>query len=196
MSRVSFLFLFSCTITECDNKYCKLFRFSCFYKKRTLFSSCTFSYHDNNIKQGTISALGEPSKTNPFLAGGILYPCTSTSGRNTLQRQLTNDSRLLWATLTPHGTRHFISDYAGGFPPDATATTDNGAITEDISSNPEKSNKVANPEVNPGHYEIVDYRGKMQMHNFRDYIKGTPVKVRQHTLSLSYNNNNNNLTVF
>lgn len=119
--------------------------------------------------------MGEPSKSNPFLAGGILYPCTSSGSRNTLQRQLANDSRLLWATLTPHGTRHFISDYAGGFPPDAT---DGVAVTEEIASNPMKPhNKSNNSEVNAGHYEIVDYRGKMQMHNLRDYVKGTPIKV-------------------
>uniref|UniRef100_A0A1A9ULB6 Uncharacterized protein n=1 Tax=Glossina austeni TaxID=7395 RepID=A0A1A9ULB6_GLOAU len=114
----------------------------------TLFSSCNISYHDSNIKQGTMSALGEPSKSNPFLAGGILYPCTSVNGRDTLQSQLANDSRLLWATLTPHGTRHFISDYPG----------------------------FGTQEVTPGHYEVVDYRAKSQNQNFRDYVKRTPIK--------------------
>lgn len=96
-----------------------------------------------------MSALGEPSKSNPFLAGGILYPCTSVNGRDTLQSQLANDSRLLWATLTPHGTRHFISDYPG----------------------------FGTQEVTPGHYEVVDYRAKSQNQNFRDYVKRTPIKV-------------------
>ncbi|KAI9589442.1 hypothetical protein GQX74_007611 [Glossina fuscipes] len=109
---------------------------------------CNISYHDSNIKQGTMSALGEPSKSNPFLAGGILYPCTSVNGRDTLQSQLANDSRLLWATLTPHGTRHFISDYPG----------------------------FGTQEVTPGHYEVVDYRAKSQNQNFRDYVKRTPIK--------------------
>lgn len=58
-----------------------------------------------------MSALGEPSKANPFMAGGILYPCATANSRDILQNQLANDNRLLWATLTPHGTRHFISDY-------------------------------------------------------------------------------------
>ncbi|XP_055913521.1 uncharacterized protein LOC129947112 [Eupeodes corollae] len=80
--------------------------------RETLFSSCNLSYHDSNIKQTTMSALGEPSKANPFMAGGILYPCATN--RDSLQHQLTNDNRLLWATLTPHGTRHFVSDYPLG----------------------------------------------------------------------------------
>ncbi|XP_023308017.1 uncharacterized protein LOC111689787 [Lucilia cuprina] len=113
----------------------------------TLFSSCNLSYHDSNIKQGTMSALGEPSKSNPFMAGGILYPCTSANSRDTLQSQLASDSRLLWATLTPHGTRHFISDYP------ATSAQD-----------------VA------GHYEVVDYRAKTPNQPYRDYVKRTPIK--------------------
>ncbi|KAH8266450.1 hypothetical protein KR026_002524, partial [Drosophila bipectinata] len=67
-----------------------------------------FSYHDANIKQTTINALGEAAKSNAFTSGGILYPCATANSRDLLQSQLVNDSRLLWATLTPHGTRHFI----------------------------------------------------------------------------------------
>lgn len=122
--------------------------FVCFSNFSTLFSSCNLSYHDSNIKQGTMSALGEPTKSNPFMAGGILYPCTSANSRDTLQSQMASDSRLLWATLTPHGTRHFITDY-----PAATA-----------------------PETN-GHYEVVDYRSKTPNQPYRDYVKRTPIKV-------------------
>ncbi|KAH8288124.1 hypothetical protein KR054_001665, partial [Drosophila jambulina] len=67
-----------------------------------------FSYQDANIKQTAISALGEATKSNAFTSGGILYPCAMANSRDLLQSQLVNDSRLLWATLTPHGTRHFI----------------------------------------------------------------------------------------
>ncbi|SPP89517.1 uncharacterized protein LOC117591038 [Drosophila guanche] len=67
-----------------------------------------FSYHDANIKQTAINALGEATKSNAFSSGGILYPCATANSRDLLQSQLVNDSRLLWATLTPHGTRHFI----------------------------------------------------------------------------------------
>ncbi|KAI8035352.1 hypothetical protein M5D96_011900 [Drosophila gunungcola] len=67
-----------------------------------------FSYHDTNIKQTAINALGEATKSNAFTSGGILYPCATANSRDLLQSQLVNDSRLLWATLTPHGTRHFI----------------------------------------------------------------------------------------
>ncbi|KAH8300910.1 hypothetical protein KR044_004212 [Drosophila immigrans] len=67
-----------------------------------------FSYHDANIKQTAINALGEATKSNAFTSGGILYPCATANSRDLLQSQLVNDSRLLWATLTPHGTRHFI----------------------------------------------------------------------------------------
>jgi len=70
--------------------------------------SSFFSYHDANIKQTAINALGEATKSNAFTSGGILYPCATANSRDLLQSQLVNDSRLLWATLTPHGTRHFI----------------------------------------------------------------------------------------
>ncbi|XP_017482635.1 PREDICTED: uncharacterized protein LOC108371559 [Rhagoletis zephyria] len=115
----------------------------------TLFSSCNLSYHDSNIKQSGMGALGESStKANPFMAGGILYPCTTTNNRDTLQTQLANDSRLLWATLTPHGTRHFISEYPVA----------NGNVVQD------------------GHYEVVDYRTKVPNPTYREYVKRVPVK--------------------
>ena len=104
-----------------------------------------------------MSALGEPSKANPFMSGGILYPCTSASNqRDTLQSQLANDSRLLWATLTPHGTRHFISDYP-------IERVSSGAGVASI--------------VQDGHYEVVDYRNKPQSQVYRDYARRTPIKV-------------------
>lgn len=48
------------------------------------------------------------SKPHSFMAGNVLYPCPSNN--QVLQQQLANDNRMLWAALTPHGTRHFVSD--------------------------------------------------------------------------------------
>lgn len=128
-----------------------LFAFIVLKCRKTLFSSCNLSYHDSNIKQSGMKSLGESSnKAKPFTAGGILYPVTTTNNRDTLQSQLANDSRLLWATLTPHGTRHFISDYPVG--------NGNGTVVQD------------------GHYEIVDYRSKVQNPTYREYTKRVPIK--------------------
>lgn len=42
-----------------------------------------------------------------FMPGDILHPCPSNT--QTLQHQMVKENRMLWATLTPHGTRHFVS---------------------------------------------------------------------------------------
>lgn len=46
-------------------------------------------------------------KSQTFMPGTILFPCPS--GEEALQQEINKDNRLLWATLTPHGTRHFVS---------------------------------------------------------------------------------------
>lgn len=46
-------------------------------------------------------------KSQTFSTGTILYP--QHTNEQALQQELHKESRLLWATLTPHGTRHFIS---------------------------------------------------------------------------------------
>lgn len=54
------------------------------------------------------------SKPHPFssgVAGNILYPC-SNANTQIIQQQMANDNRMLWAALTPNGTRHFMSDPA------------------------------------------------------------------------------------
>lgn len=55
--------------------------------------------------------IGEPDmsadKSQTFLPGDILYPCASNEP--SLQQQMVKENRLLWAALTPHGTRHFVS---------------------------------------------------------------------------------------
>lgn len=47
-------------------------------------------------------------KPQPFMPGNILYPCQSNT--QTLQQQLVKENRMLWATLTPHGTKHLMSN--------------------------------------------------------------------------------------
>lgn len=93
--------------------------------------------------------MGEATKSNAFTSGGILYPCATANSRDLLQSQLVNDSRLLWATLTPHGTRHFIIENSqdGGI--------GNGSVGGG----------------GGGHYESVDYRGKAHSQVFRGYAK-------------------------
>lgn len=46
-------------------------------------------------------------KSQSFGTSTILYP--HPSNEQALQQEMHKESRLLWATLTPHGTRHFIS---------------------------------------------------------------------------------------
>lgn len=120
--------------------------------------STFFSYHDANIKQTAINALGEATKSNAFTSGGILYPCATANSRDLLQSQLVNDSRLLWATLTPHGTRHFIIENS----------QDGGSGSGSVGGG-------------GGHYESVDYRGKAHSQVFRGYAKQSQsfVKVNQ-----------------
>ena len=48
------------------------------------------------------------SKPHPFMDNNVLYACPSNT--QALQQQMANDNRMLWAALTPHGTRHFISE--------------------------------------------------------------------------------------
>lgn len=46
-------------------------------------------------------------KSQSFMPGNILYP--SPSNDQSLTHELNKENRLLWATLTPHGTRHVIA---------------------------------------------------------------------------------------
>lgn len=45
---------------------------------------------------------------HPFATGNVLFPCTSNT--QVIQQQMANDNRMLWAALTPHGTRHFMTE--------------------------------------------------------------------------------------
>lgn len=67
---------------------------------------------ENTQKQPPMNGIcGEPhisdDKSQTFMPGDILYPCPSNE--QALQQQLVRENRMLWAALTPHGTRHFVS---------------------------------------------------------------------------------------
>ncbi|XP_031636555.1 uncharacterized protein LOC116349315 [Contarinia nasturtii] len=46
-------------------------------------------------------------KSQSYMSGNMLYPCPSNE--QNLQQDINKEGRLLWATLTPHGTRHFVT---------------------------------------------------------------------------------------
>lgn len=46
-------------------------------------------------------------KSQTFLPGDILYPCSSNGPA--VEQQMVKENRLLWAALTPRGTRHFVA---------------------------------------------------------------------------------------
>lgn len=78
-----------------------------------LSRSYNYSYQETSTKQPPLETMCEPhmstTKPHSFLSNGnVLYPCPSNN--QALQQQLANDNRMLWAALTPHGTRHFVSE--------------------------------------------------------------------------------------
>lgn len=50
------------------------------------------------------------TKPHSFLSNGNVLYSTASSNNQALQQQLANDNRMLWAALTPHGTRHFVAE--------------------------------------------------------------------------------------
>ncbi|XP_055713487.1 uncharacterized protein LOC129807910 [Phlebotomus papatasi] len=73
--------------------------------------SYNYSYHDTT--KPPMPVIGEPHLTpakphGSYLTGTMFYPSPNAS--HTLQQQLAHDNRVLWAALTPHGTRHFVTD--------------------------------------------------------------------------------------
>lgn len=67
-------------------------------------------------------------KSQTFIPGDMLFP--HPSNEQTLHQQMNKENRLLWATLTPHGTRHVVSK------------------TEPFSANYDE------------HYEVIDYHNR------------------------------------
>lgn len=45
-------------------------------------------------------------KSQSYMSGNMLYPCPSNE--QNMQQSVNRENRLLWATLTPHGTRHVV----------------------------------------------------------------------------------------
>lgn len=70
-------------------------------------------YHDTTTKHPPIPALdastlnGHGDKSANMMHGTMLYPFIPNTH---YQSGCGTDNRMLWATLTPHGTRHFISE--------------------------------------------------------------------------------------
>lgn len=71
-----------------------------------------FPRRESVRKRGPVNGIGEPhmstDKSQTFLPGDIMYPCSSNDP-SLQQQQMVKENRLLWAALTPHGTRHFVS---------------------------------------------------------------------------------------
>lgn len=84
-------------------------------------------------------------KSQSYMSGNMLYPCPSNEPN--LQQDVNKEDRLLWATLTPHGTRHFV-------------TTARGV-----------EHRYPNYD---DHYEIIDYHNRPVV---RTREGGTPRKV-------------------
>lgn len=81
----------------------------CLIEKYFSILFCRESVHKRGPVNG--GCISEPhmsdDKSQAFLPGDILYPCASNE--QTLQQQMVKENRLLWAALTPRGTRHFVS---------------------------------------------------------------------------------------
>lgn len=80
-------------------------------------STYNYSYQETSTKQPPMEAMcggdintgtGTIKPHHPFSTGNVLFPCTSNT--QVIQQQMANDNRMLWAALTPHGTRHFMTE--------------------------------------------------------------------------------------
>lgn len=107
-----------------------------------LYRSYNFTYQSPAIKPPSI---GEPSLTNtskPYTSSPSLYPCVTPQNNGTLRSQRSNENRALWATLTPNGPQHYISEPTYHQPLPVTAT-----LTQQ-----------------DDHYEVVDHQMKIHQH--------------------------------
>lgn len=72
-----------------------------------------FSCRESVQKRGPVNGtcINEPhvshDKSQSFLPGDIMYPCASNE--QAVRQQMVKENRLLWAALTPRGTRHFVA---------------------------------------------------------------------------------------
>lgn len=53
-------------------------------------------------------------KSQSFISGNILYPCPSND--QSLHQEINKENRMLWATITPHGTRHIVQTTTEPYP--------------------------------------------------------------------------------
>lgn len=86
-------------------------------------------------------------KSQSYMSGNMLYPCPSNEQQN-LQQDLNKEGRLLWATLTPHGTRHFVT-----------------------------SRGVERYPHYDDHYEVIDYHNRPVVRTREGTPRKVPVKV-------------------
>lgn len=84
-------------------------------------------------------------KSQSYMSGNMLYPCPSNE--QNIQQDMNKEGRLLWATLTPHGTRHFVTRGAERYP-----------NYED-------------------HYEVIDYHNKVVVRTRDGTPRKIPIKV-------------------
>lgn len=89
-------------------------------------------------------------KSQSYMSGNMLYPHSITpSNEPNLQQDVVNkESRLLWATLTPHGTRHFV--------------------TRGVERYPNYDD----------HYEVIDYHNRPAVRTREGTPRKIPIKVR------------------
>lgn len=89
-------------------------------------------------------------KSQSYMSGNIsLYPCPSNEPN--LQQDVNKEGRLLWATLTPHGTRHFVTAARGG---------------------------VERYPNYDDHYEIIDYHNRPVVRTREGTPRKVPIKVK------------------
>lgn len=90
-------------------------------------------------------------KSQSYMSGNMLYPCTSNE--QNLQQDVNKEGRLLWATLTPHGTRHFVTTARGG--------------------------GVERYPNYDDHYEIIDYHNRPVVRTREGTPRKVPIKVNE-----------------
>lgn len=99
----------------------------------------------------------------------MLYPCLPSQTPETLQNQLSNDNRMLWATLTPNGPQHYISSSSAASynPPQPTPTPATLAQHDD-------------------HYEVIDHQLKVHQNYTSNTTSRVPVKSFENSAFTDY----------
>uniref|UniRef100_A0A182YDU1 Uncharacterized protein n=1 Tax=Anopheles stephensi TaxID=30069 RepID=A0A182YDU1_ANOST len=149
--------LLAMVVLKCRDRFC----FRC--------SSFSYSYHDSNLKQPPLHALGhEPStaKAAVFMPGGtILYPTNHLHHHHHQPPAAHPDNRTLWAALTPHGTQHFITESYGGNPEDHYEVIDYGRKHEQY--------------IPSAHGTIVKSKNSFENSGFVDYDYEDPTPLME-----------------